>query len=354
MSLFLFTRRRWRRAGYAMRRAVYAPRGRLLRKGLVATGYLLLIVFAHTLAMMYFEGFSAVDSIWLTVTSITTVGYGDLSAATWQGRLATAGIIYVGGIFVAAKFAGDFFDFRAARRSAMKTGDWDYSELRDHIVIIGSQRDSAFYFARLANEFRRDRRMESREILVMSESFAEGLPADLEDLQLRYVRGRGNDPKALERASVDEAHLVVLLAWDSLDAASDGITFDVLHRIREFNPDAQVVCECLDDANRARLLAAGATVIVRPLRSYPEMLVGAILHPGTSDILENLFTGAGERIERREGRETRAWQEIITAYLAEGHGLPLGYRRRDDGGIVTLPEPRDAVDADAVYVLTRD
>tara|TARA_E500000331_G_C17096261_1_gene643343 strand:+ start:182 stop:550 length:369 start_codon:yes stop_codon:yes gene_type:complete len=80
------------------------------------------------------------DGIWLTITSLTTVVYGDLSAARWKGQTATALIIYFGGIFVAGKFAGDFFDYRSARRAAMKLGDWNYPNLTHHIVVLGSER----------------------------------------------------------------------------------------------------------------------------------------------------------------------------------------------------------------------
>ncbi len=354
MALFLFTRRRWRRAGFAMRRLVHAPRRRILRKALAACGYLAVIVGAHVVAMMRFEGLAADDALWLTVTTLTTVGYGDLSAESWQGRLATTGLLYVGGIFVVAKFAGDFFEFRAARRIAMKTGEWDFAELDEHIILIGSRRNRTFFFSRLVDEFRRDPQSAGREILIVSDDFPDGLPAALENARVRFVRGRGNDPDVLRRAGIDGAHIVVLLAWDVDDVASDGATFDVLHRLRERNREARVVCECLDDANRARLVAAGATVTVRPLRTYPEMIVGAILHPGTSEILENLFTGAGERIERHEQRETRPWSAVIEDYLQDGRGLPLGYRRAGDGTIVTLPDPKAAIDGDAIYVLTRD
>ena len=52
------------------------------------------LIAVHASAMVYFEGFSPGDALWLSITTATTVGYGDLSAGTWQGRLITVICIY--------------------------------------------------------------------------------------------------------------------------------------------------------------------------------------------------------------------------------------------------------------------
>ena len=67
---------------------------------------LLGLVVANVSAMMFFEKLSLEDAIWLTMTTITTVGYGDMSATTTFGRLATILLMYLVGIFLLALFVG--------------------------------------------------------------------------------------------------------------------------------------------------------------------------------------------------------------------------------------------------------
>ena len=55
------------------------------------------VIAAHVVAMVALEGMTIFEAIWLTATTIVTVGYGDLSAKTELGRVATM-LLYGAGI----------------------------------------------------------------------------------------------------------------------------------------------------------------------------------------------------------------------------------------------------------------
>lgn len=326
-----------------------------LREALVWTGFYLAAVIAlHTVAMVTLESMAVVDALWLTLTTLTTVGYGDLSASTPAGRAATVLLLYVGGIFVVAKLAGDYFDFRAMRRDAMKKGDWTWSHLSGHIVIVGSERESLDHLTRLATELETERATSGRDKVLITADYADGLPAQLENLGIRFVHGRGANPDLLADAGTAAAETVIVLAWNEADAGSDGRSFDVIHRIRELTQDAVVLAECVDDNNRDRLRRAGANVVMRPVRAYPEMIVGAIVDPGIVAVLENMFTAAEEHLMALAGDVQGTWAEIVSAYVAADRGIPIGYRERRSGRIVTAPPAAAAVDAEALYLVARE
>ena len=97
--------------------------------------------------MQGFEGMDLSDALRLTLTTVTTVGYGDLSAATPAGRAAPVVRRYVVGIFALAKIAG-YFDYRAARRLRKLRGEWDWN-MHGHILITNMPaRDGEQYFVR--------------------------------------------------------------------------------------------------------------------------------------------------------------------------------------------------------------
>lgn len=101
------------------------------------TGILLLIglLTAHIFAMMWFEGMSFGDALWLTMTTVTTVGYGDLSAKTDFGRTATIVLIYLCAIWVMAQTVSNIFTYRAERRELQRIGQWRWN-MEKHILVI--------------------------------------------------------------------------------------------------------------------------------------------------------------------------------------------------------------------------
>lgn len=353
MFHLLYTqRRRFTRRHRAQ--ALGSARGvvqRGLRPALVAVLSVLSIILAHTAAMMSFEGLSVGDALWLTLTSVTTVGYGDLSAVTFEGRAATTLIIYVGGIFLVGKVAGDFFEYKVNRREMMKQGKWTWENLRDHIVIIGTNRDAEHHLRRLIGEFERHEATAGHDIVLVSASFGDALPPALETLGVKYVSGAATSPDNLARAAIAGASVVLVLAADDGDVRSDGLSFDLMHRIRDVNPSAQLVAECVDDGNRQRLRDAGATLVVRPVRAYPEMIVGALLNPGVNEVLENLFTASGESIRRVDNEHHDSWRNIVAQYVSADQGLPIAYLDMDKHKVVTAPPGGTQVDTEVLFVL---
>ncbi len=99
--------------------------------------YLAAIGVLHIAAMIIFEGLPLGDAAWLTMTTVTTVGYGDVSAASAAGRVSTVVLLYIGGIFALAKGAGDYFDYRASKRLDKIQGRWRWN-LQDHVLLINA------------------------------------------------------------------------------------------------------------------------------------------------------------------------------------------------------------------------
>lgn len=97
---------------------------------------LMTLCFMHSVAIVYFEQLSFGDALWLTFTTVTTVGYGDFSASTLGGRLSTIFLIYLAGISLLAQVAGEFIEYRMERRNRMILGRWRWKRMKDHILIL--------------------------------------------------------------------------------------------------------------------------------------------------------------------------------------------------------------------------
>ena len=343
-------RRRRRRSGRSA-----SGRGTARQALLRLVLWLTAISAAHVAAMTAFEGLSLGDAAWLTVTTMTTVGYGDLSAATAEGRWATVLLLYGGGIFVLGKGAADYFEYRADRRALRERGRWRW-RMKDHLVIANAPNGGAeTYFRLLLSQLRETDWGRDRGVVLISECWPNGLPTELSALGARHVHGLPNAEERLKDAAVNEAAAVVLLAADEKDPASDGAAFDLVHRLKETGVAGPILVECVDDCNRARLRCAGARTVMRPMRGYPGMLVRALNAPGSERILENLFTHRGDECLRYDV-EVRGveWRDIVCSFMRAGFGTLLGYVPAGGEDVTVNAAPAQRVDAEALFLLAKE
>lgn len=226
--------------------------------------------------------------------------------------------------------------------------------MRDHIVFVNAPADEpGDYLRRLLDQLHRSHaNFATVPSLILTEAFPDGLPPDLEDDPLIVqLKGRFDDPAAMEATGVDSARVLVILAEQEGERLSDSRTFDIIHRLRERGITARIVAECVDDMNRERLKRAGASAIVRPLRGYPEMIVRAIVAPGTEWIIERLFSSEGDECLRFDVTvRDVVWSKIVTAVLEANFGTPVGYADAQ-GQPHSNPPPNLSISAEALFIL---
>ncbi|MEL6219713.1 MAG: potassium channel family protein [Pseudomonadota bacterium] len=323
----------------------------MLRKMLDLLGVLIAIMGLHAVAMVVIEGMSFGDALWLTVTSATTVGYGDLSAETVAGRIITTVLIYVAGIALLAQVAGLWFEYRQERRRRMITGYWNWT-MDSHIVFLNVPADAdTRYFEAVVNSIRASSgpRAEAP-ILLVDEKFPNGLPDSLSDLGVVHVSLPLTDPKAFEHACASLAETIVVMSSDRADAMSDSVAFDLVDRLRAANGDAWIIAEVVDDDHRARIQRAGANAVMRPVRGYPEMMARAILSHRSEHVMETLFNSRGEECVRLEMHATGAWRDLAMRFLQADAGCPVAYEQAD-GTVVTNPDAGEEIVAVAIFAL---
>ena len=312
---------------------------------------LLGLVVANVSAMMFFEKLSLEDAIWLTMTTITTVGYGDMSATTTFGRLATILLMYLVGIFLLAQIVGEWLDYRLDRKEKMRKGLWRWT-MKDHIVIIFTPlQNGARYLRILVQQIRNTPMLADCPIQVLSPHFPDGLPADIASDGVVLNSGRAEGRTSLSEVDVDSARFIILISEDTNDYRSDSLTLDVLDQLSSFEDKGYIIAECVQEANRQRLFEAGANAVIRPVRAYPELMVRAMAAPGTEAILEDLFRHQGNHPRRYDiDFSENNWGVLAGRILQQGLGTPLGYLATD-GEIIVNPSPDNAVSGKALFVM---
>lgn len=246
---------------------------------------------------------SAGDALWWSMTTLSTVGYGDLYPVTSEGRgiavlTMVLGIGLLGG--VAATTATTFIEFRDRGKKGLRS-----YVLRDHLLVLGWSAKGA----QAIENFRNDPRHHSTDVVIIANR--EEKPVD--DPDVRFVRGSPAKVPVLERASAEDAGAAIVLADDPTDPRSDHETALVVMSLRRINPNLRVAVELVSAENRDHLEYAGCDALIDTRRTIANLLVRAVQDEGVGDVFDDL-------VESEMGAEIYripVWSEYVDRSFIE-------------------------------------
>ncbi|WP_138438179.1 potassium channel family protein [Marinobacter shengliensis] len=299
------------------------------------------------------EPLTLFEAAWMTMTTLVTVGYGDFAPETTIGRLSTILLMFISAITLLTLIVSDYIEYRFYRRERILTGRWIYN-MKDHIVIINTPRSGGEqYFMRFASQIRSVPEYHTVPIMLLTRQFPGGLPAELSDCGIVHFHGSGNDPQALKAVHAGSAKHIIVLAADESDPFSDSLTFDIAHRLVESNLGARTTVECVSDHNRDRFKTLGVRTTIRPVRTYPEIMVRAVVAPGSEKVLEDMFNYERDHPHRYDLElDDLVWADIVSALVRHGIGTALAYIDHDNE-VICHPPTNEEVEGKGLIVLVR-
>jgi len=227
---------------------------------------------------MVFERWNFIDSLFMVLTSITTVGYEEVHPLDTVGRVFTMTVI-VGGVGTMLYTLGIFgellVDGRLGRYARMRGMERRIADLKDHFIVCGYGRMGT----RVAQEFRQ---LETPFVVV--ESNAESLER-LRGADLLYVEGDATSDESLLKAGILRAKGLVT-AVDS-DERNVFITLTA----RALNPALFIVARSSFQDSVEKLRRAGANQVVSPYLMGAHRMAAMAVRPVAVDVLDAVLNG---------------------------------------------------------------
>ncbi|MDN7243661.1 ion channel [Planococcus sp. N028] len=177
---------------------------------------------------------SYLDALWFTMTTMLTVGYGDLFPATGAGRIFTILFLYVIGIGLFASFIGKAVDSLTLYRRQKERGDLMF-EGKKHIVIID-------WSHKAENAMKEILERDSKVEIVVIDTIEK---AKQVNERIHFIRGRATDSDVLRKANAQHAKAVLIFSDDKIEdqILADGKSLMIACAVERISPGVHTTVE---------------------------------------------------------------------------------------------------------------
>src|ERR687890_594210 len=223
------------------------------------------------------EGWSLADSLYMTVMTVTTVGYGPPLPLSPAGRnfsiffmvlgVGTAGYLLSTAVqsLVRSEILAAYGERRRQR---------EMSRLKEHFVICGA--------GRVGRRIVREMRREGAPFVVVESNALLAAELGLPDTQV-LIRDATLDETLVEAGVERAAGLASCLA-------DDADNLYVVLAARTLNPSLRIVARAVEESAEPKLLRAGANRVIAPTIIGSHRMAQALLKPAVADFMDSIAT----------------------------------------------------------------
>jgi voltage-gated potassium channel len=290
---------------------------------------LLFIIAIGVIGYMIIERWSFVDALYMTVITISTVGYGEVHVLSAVGKafsivLIVAGVgvvMYTATMIVQYLIEGRFFNTRRRRRMQEKI-----SKLKNHFILCG--------YGRVGREVAYVFEQEETPFIVIDVN-DEAVSKANNDGYL-YLQGNATSDEIIKEAGIDRAK--GLIATMGSDADNIYVTLSA----REMRPDIFIIARAFAEESESKLKRAGANRTILPQRLGGRRMAMLAIRPLVVDFIESAVQSRGREFVL-ENIKVGPSSPIVDITVKEALGccgaLAILLVKKKDGNLV--PNPPD-------------
>jgi len=235
---------------------------------------LTLVVSIGTAGYMILEKWNFLDSLYMTVITLTTVGFGEVHPVNEQGRILTMTIL-VSGLGVVGYLVGTLTQIlvegQLLRIMGRKKLERQIEKLKDHIIICGYGRVGRI----ICEEIYRSK--PTPLVVIDSDST---VTAKIEEDGHLYLLGDATEERCLLRAGIRNAKGLAT----ALDSEADNVYITLT--AKGLKPSLFIIARAGRIGSEKKLLQAGANHVVSPHQIGGYRMAQALLRPNVTEFID--------------------------------------------------------------------
>ena len=276
---------------------------------------LVALVMIGVLGFHFIEGWTLFDGFYMVLTTITSIGYGEIHPLSHTGRLFNSFVIITGVGLVLLLVGGasrTLLEFELQSVFGRRRMDREISRLSDHFIICGAGRVGRSAARELARKPLPFVVVDTNEAKLERYS-AEGWLTLVGDATLA---------KVLHDAQIERARGLVAAT------TTDAINIYIILTARSLNPQLKIIARASEEDAEKHLLTAGADSVVSPYSFAGYRIAQTFMRPNVVDFfdtamnqkrpleIEEIKVGNGARVAGQTLEGSRIRQEMGVIVLA--------------------------------------
>ncbi len=309
----------------------------------ISLAVLLLLITLGTAGYMVLERWNLLDSLYMTVITLATVGFREVRDLSDPGKVFTIVLIIFGVSvlgFTLGKLAQIMLEGQFQRFIGRRMVEKRIESLKDHYIVCG--------YGRIGSLICREFAARPLPFVVV-----ENNPEVIDKLESEghaCIRGNATEDETLLNAGILRAKGLVS------SVTSDTENVYITLTARGLNPDLFILARAGEEGSEVKLKRAGATKVISPYHIGGSRMAQAILRPNVVDFIE-IATGGGhldlqmEEIDIPEGSYCVGQNLQGTGFRKQTGVIIVGIKKAT-GRMVFNPDSNTQIDArDTLIIL---
>jgi len=245
-----------------------------LRKKMILSLVLLISVVAFgTCGYIFIEEWNFWDSFYMTVITLTTVGYREVHDLSRAGQIFTV-ILLIGGVgtvlYALSSGAKVLIEGELQEVFGRKRVEKKLKDLKDHYIICG--------FGRMGKIIAKELNHAQLKFVVIEKNEFTIDPDDKE--KMFVIQGDATRDDLLKKVGIEKAKCLISVL------PTDAENLYVVLSARGLNPDLLIVARAGEEGSEQKLLRAGADRVVSPYHIGGLRMAHTVLKPAVVDFIE--------------------------------------------------------------------
>ncbi len=255
-----------------------------LYKRIIVLGFAILIfVFFGMVGLMYSEGLNALDALWYSLMTLTTVGFGVPDNFSDTGKVVTIFLMLFGAgsvLYALTSLSIEFFNGNFTKEYRKNQNNKKMKKLQDHVIICG---------------FGRNGRQAARKLILHKKPFViiDKRPLENRDDEFQdtiFIHGDAVEDDVLLKAGIEKASGVIA----SLPSDSDNLF--IVISAKELNPNVKVVSRASNSNTINKLKTAGAENVIMPDKIGGEHMASLMITPDLVEFIDHIVLEGTQKI----------------------------------------------------------